>query len=184
MKKALKIIRNIIIVLYAIIAIFVTICLLSYNKYKVSEFGSYSLVIIDNNELSPDFEKGDLVIVDGNEKIEIGDKIFFYNTFEKDVPVTLAQVIEKEKITDTETTYILEGDKALSGEYVIGTSSEVTKIGTVGTILGILESKWGFILLVVLPALLALLYEVFEVIQEVKNSSNNKDKKGNEDKQD
>jgi len=35
MKKG---IRNVVIVLYAIIAIFVTICLLSYNDYNVTEF--------------------------------------------------------------------------------------------------------------------------------------------------
>ena len=42
-----KIIWNIFVVFYAVIAIFVTICLLSYNRYKVSEFGDNSLVIID-----------------------------------------------------------------------------------------------------------------------------------------
>ena len=43
-----KIIGNIIFIIYAIIAVFVTICLLSYNEFKVTEFGETSLVLIDN----------------------------------------------------------------------------------------------------------------------------------------
>ena len=35
-----RVIGNIIFVIYAIIAIFVTVCLLSFNQYKVSEFGN------------------------------------------------------------------------------------------------------------------------------------------------
>ena len=46
-----KLIRNIFIIVYAIIAILVTVCLLSYNEYKVSEFGSNSLLLINTNKL-------------------------------------------------------------------------------------------------------------------------------------
>ena len=33
-------------IIYVIIAIFVTICLLSYNRFKITEFGDKSLLII------------------------------------------------------------------------------------------------------------------------------------------
>ena len=59
-----KLIRNIFIIVYAIIAILVTVCLLSYNEYKVSEFGSNSLLLINTNKLSDEYKKGDLVIAD------------------------------------------------------------------------------------------------------------------------
>ena len=60
-----KIIYNTLIILYAIIAIVVTICLLSFNQYKVSEFDSTTLLIINTNNLKDKgFSKGDLVFVD------------------------------------------------------------------------------------------------------------------------
>lgn len=170
-----KIIRNTVIVLYAIIAITVTICLLSYNKYRITEFGDYSLIIIDNDELSPEFKKGDLVIVDGSKKPKVGDKIFFYNTHKKDISVSIAEIIEEEVFIEEETTYILEGEKVMSREYIIGKTDGVIKIGLLGTILGILESKWGFLILIVFPLLFAFLYEIAEIITELRNSKKQKD---------
>ena len=65
-----KVVLNILFIVYVIIAIFVTICLLSYNDFKVTELGDYSLVIIDDKELSPEYEKGDLVIVNKDKEIQ------------------------------------------------------------------------------------------------------------------
>ena len=175
-----KVIKNTIIVIYAAIAIFVTICLLSFNDYRVTVFGNESLVIIDNKKLEPEFSKGDLVIVGGSLKleVEIGEKVFFYNTYEKVISISVAEVIDKEVISSREVTYMLEGDRAISSEYIIGQTSETTRIPVVGTILGVLESQWGFLILVVLPALIALLYEIFEVVGEARKNSGNKGKNG------
>ena len=63
-----KIISNGLFIIYVAIAIFVTVCLLSYNEFKVTEFGDYSLVIISDEGLEPDFNKGDLVIVNKKSK--------------------------------------------------------------------------------------------------------------------
>ena len=165
-----KFIRNVLIIIYVIIAIIVTICLLSYNQYRISEFGDYSLIIIDSNKLEPDFEKGDLVIADGSSKINVGDKVLFYNTYSRKVSVSVAEIIDEEVISEDESTYTLEGDKPISAEYIIAPVEETTKISSLGTILGILESKWGFLILVVFPSLLAFLYEIWEVIIEVKDN--------------
>ena len=59
-----KILGNLIIILYVVVAIFTTICLLNFNEYKVSEFGDKTLVIVGK---------------DGYEKADKGDKIFFYD---------------------------------------------------------------------------------------------------------
>lgn len=167
-------IYNIVLIIYAIIAIFVTVCLLSFNKYKVTEFGDNSWILVTNDELGTDYNKGDLVIVNKNGNIEIGDKIFFYNTYSQEMDVTLAAVTNKEVITPAEITYTLEGDYQLSSQYVIGPASNAKAIGTVGSILNVLESRWGFLFLIVLPALLAFLYEIAVVISEVKDIKNEK----------
>ena len=41
-----KLILNILVIIYIVIAIFLTILLLSYNEFKVTEIGGKSLIII------------------------------------------------------------------------------------------------------------------------------------------
>lgn len=164
-----KFLVNLIVIAYAIFAIFLTVCLLSYNDFKVTEFGNYTLVIIDSNDIKGSFEKGSLVIVDTDEKPEVGEKAFFYNTSNKN-EIALAEVQDREQITEIETTYTFAGDKLVSSSHMIGSTEHATEIPVMGTILGIAASKWGYLFLVVLPTLLAFLYEIFKVVEEVKNN--------------
>ena len=146
-----KIIYNTLIILYALIAIIVTICLLSFNQYKVSEFDSTTVLIINTNNLKEKgFNKGDLVLVDTTQKQEPGEDIFFHATSELG-----------------ETTYVLE-NKEIPSDLAIGPTKNSTRIGKLGTILSILESKWGFLILIVFPSLLAFLYELWEFIANVR----------------
>lgn len=173
-----KIIYNILFTIYAIIAVFTTICLLSFNEYRITEIGKNALVIIDDNSLSPDYSKGDLVIVNKAEKdkTSVGDKVFFYSSHDRTVTVSLANVLKKEQITSTETTYTLDGNYDISSEYVIGPAKSSKIIKGVGSVLQVLESKWGFLLLIVLPSLIAFLYEIGVVISEVRGSKKSKSK--------
>ena len=136
---------NFIFIIYIIVAVFATICLLSYNSYKVTEFGNKSLVIISDNELLPELKKGDLVIVDKNELILTGHKAFFYQTYNRNIEISLGNVQKIEKVNSTETTYTFDGDKSVSSEYVLGPLEGSSVIPMAGTVLSILESKWGFL---------------------------------------
>lgn len=164
-----KILGNIIFGVYAIIAVLVTICLLSYNDYKVSEFGNNSIIIIDSNKLEPDFMEGDLVIVNKEDKIDIGDNIFFYNTYTRDIEITLGKVTEMEKVSEKETTYTINDSLKLSSEYVVGSAKTSDKYGKIGKILSVLESKWGFLFLIVFPSLIAFIYEIYIIAIEIKD---------------
>ena len=75
MKSIINFIKGVLISCWVVLAIFTTICLISYNDYKVSVFGDYSLFIVDNKELEPTFKKYDVVIsnppyIKTNEEIE------------------------------------------------------------------------------------------------------------------
>lgn len=175
-----RVIGNIIFVIYAIIAIFVTICLLSFNEYKVSEFGNISFILIDSNETEPDFNKGDLVIPNKDDVINVGDKVFFYNTYAETMEVTLGEITNAERIVGDEITYTINGDIQLSSEYVIGSAETAERIPVVGSILSVLESKWGFLFLIVFPSLIAFIYEIYVVVSEIRGK---KDEKSSEKKQ-
>lgn len=165
-----KIILNAIFTIYIVIAVFVTICLLSYNDFKVTEFGDYSLVMITDDSVEPDYNEGDLVITKKSNKIKLDEKVFFYNTFEKNIEVKFGKITDMEKVTSSETTYTLDGGHKISSQYVLGPASSATVIPKVGTVLSVLESRWGFLFIIVLPALIAFLYQITVVFTEVKNS--------------
>lgn len=166
-----RVIWNIVIIIYAIIAITTTICLLSFNEHRISEFGDYSLVIIDSRELEPKLAKGDLLITDKSYKATSGQEVIFYDTTSKDIKV--AKVLAVEEFTQ-DTIYTLEGNKIVSSTNVLGTIENAKQISKLGTVLGILESKWGFLVLIVLPSLIAFLYEIAELVSELRNGSNKK----------
>lgn len=172
MKKVLKVIGIIFASIYAVVAITLTVFLLNYNKYNITEINNKSLIIVRDEELKPDFQKGDLVIVnrDANRDIKVGDKIFFYDNYKEIISVNLATVLEKEKITNNETTFIVDGDYAVSSEYVIGTARTSKSYSKLGTILSVLESRFGFLFMIIFPILILFVYEIYVVIKELKDS--------------
>ena len=163
-----KRILNILFIIYAVIAIFVTVCLLSYNKFKVTEFGNNTFIIITDDELAPEFNKGDLVIANKKSLVTTGHKAFFYSIANRKIEIKLATVEGIEKVTNKENTYMLEGDRTISGEYLIGDAETAEVVPIVGGILNILESKLGFLFLIVLPSFLAFIYQLSIVIAQIK----------------
>ena len=147
-------------------------CLLSYNEYKVTEFGSKSLILVTDESLAPAFKKGDLVIVDKKSQIYNNRKAFFYEKGDLQIDIKLGTVEAIEKVTSTETTYTFEGNLKKSSQYVLGSAEGAEIIPTVGGILAILESKWGFLFIIVMPSLLAFIYQISVVVSEIKGSKN------------
>ena len=89
---------------------------------------------------------------------------------DRKVEVKLGTVDKLKSVTDSETTYTFEGDRDVSGEYVLGPSDTAEVIPVVGGILNVLESKWGFLFLIVLPSLIAFIYQISVVIENIKNN--------------
>lgn len=170
-------------VVYLLIAIGLTICLLNYNDYKITVLGDKSLLIVEDDALNPDYQKGDLVVVKKNinDDIKINDKVFFYNQYEGKVVVNLNTVTKTEKITDTETTYTMDNKYDVSSEYVIGKTETAKVYNNVGNILKVLQSKWGFLIIIILPISILFIYEIYEIIMEIKHPST-KGKKKNKTK--
>ena len=176
MKKILKFILGIVITIYVIVAVGLTFCLLNYNEYNLTVIGKNTFIIVKDDALEPDFKKGDLVVVERNEdaEIEAGDKIFFYNGKEHQVSVNLGDVVNNTKVTEKESTFTIEGNLKVSSRYIIGKAETSKVYSGLGSVLSVLESKWGFLFLIILPVLLMFIYLIYAVIVEVKNPKNGK----------
>ena len=162
-----RILVNLVVIIYVVVAITVTLCLLNYNEYNVTVFGNNSLILITDDSLSPDYVEGDLVIAKKEKLDEIkeGDKIFFYN--ENDIK--LGEVKQINKYEGISSTFILDGNHQIVEDEVIGSEESVKVYHNLGKILSILESKWGFLFLIIFPSVLAFLHEIFQVVVELGN---------------
>lgn len=166
MKKIGSVLLDIIIGIWLLVAIFVTVCLLSYNEFKVTTFGKTSLLIVDSDEMEPEFLEGDLLVVKRNSdnKINVGDRVFYYNSaMNSKVLIYQNKVESKIEDSKTEVTYVLDGEK-VSSEYVIGKVDTVKVHHKLGSILKIFTSKWGFMFLIIFPTLFAIIYEVIMIV--------------------
>ena len=160
-----KILLNLIIIIYVVIAILVTICLLTFNQYRISEFGNKSLIIINENDELYNYTKGDLLIVtkENLKSAKEGDLVFFYETR----GVKIAKIVEVKDFGQVAVNYIIDGNYQVVEDDIIGTSNSVKVIPKAGRVLQILESKWGFLFLIVFPSLLAFLREIYNLILEI-----------------
>lgn len=158
---------NLVVIVYVIIAIAVTLCLLNYNEYSVTEFGNVTLILITDDSLEPDYLEGDLVVAkkENLDKIEVGDKIFFYN----DKDIKLGEVKQVNKYEGVNSTFILDGNHQVIEDDVIGSQENTKTYSKIGKVLSILESKWGFLFLIIFPSVLAFLHEIFQVVVELGN---------------
>ena len=163
---------SVLIAIWIVVAIFTTVCLLSFNKYRVAEFGKYSIFTVDTDILEPDFSEGSLLITKktNHKHIEAGDNIFYYEADSSDSVVNIGTVTKKEEVTATEATLTMQNEQKISMQYVLGKEDAAIAIPVLGTILSIIESKWGYMFLVIFPTILIIVYEIFAVINEIKSS--------------
>lgn len=171
MKKVKKFLGTIFVILYAILAITITFLLLSYNKYGNTEVGGYTFVIVDNNDWAPQYNKGDLLLIENTntKNINPGDTVFLYKVISNQYQIQQAEVLLKDDTRGEENTQlILEGNYIANAQDIIGTTNNVKTYENLGTILGILESRYGFLFLIVIVTLIAFLYELYELIMEIR----------------
>lgn len=164
-----RIIGNIFVILVVVVIILMSVLLLSYNQFRVSQFGDTTLLIVDSKMMN--YKKGSLLAVKSVEasKVKEGDYIFYYDTASQPVKTVLVQIKGKDIGVDkNDVDFILPDDSRVNSLYMIGTPSSTKEYEHIGGILGLLESKWGNLFLVVIPAFLLFMYELFNVILEFK----------------
>ena len=198
-KKILKWLWGIIEGLIIVYVIFITTCILFRNKYGYTDFfDKYTFVTISENSqrFLPSHDAGDLLIIKNQQfSIDKGDVIYYYATINDEYVVRSGAVAD---VTGDEVSalYVLadEDKTSVSNTRVIG--KKVSVHPGKGTILEVLESRVGFLFLVLLPILLVFVYQVYQLVivakyetvededtSEDNNSSNVKEEKVVESKE-
>ena len=168
MKRA---IGAILFVVYSIIAITVTVLLLSYNDYNISEVGGYTVYVVKDDALEPEYEQGSILLIKStNDKhVKVGDEIFLYNVINSQEFEFVSATLEGKAQQGRQMAYTVSGGQVYSSDYFVGKADDTIVLSSpLGTILSILESKWGYLICIVIVSLLLFLQEVFDLAIELK----------------
>lgn len=166
MKKA---IGNILIAIYAIIAIIVTVLLLSYNDYKCSVIGGKTLYIA-NYDVENTYQKGDLLVIENSraEDIKVGDEIYLYKNLSNYEYEVVSIKVSDITNQGNRIVFVAEGNISYDGSYLIGKTNGTNIYHNLGTVLGILESRLGYLFCVVIVTMLLFLNEIYQLFIEIK----------------
>ena len=166
MKIIEDIFKKILIVLFFIFTITMTILLLNFNKYGVTQFDDTSLIIVKKSFASETYERGSLVVAESKllKDYKEGEEVFVYHLDgQGGADIVLGTV---GKVYPDQDALTFTNGGTYSSEFIIGTGEKVYP--NVGTILSILESKWGFLFIILIPNFFLFIYQLYSLIVEIK----------------
>lgn len=166
LKKILKWVWEFVEILIIIYVIFITSCILCRNKFGFTQFGDITFVTVsENNEkFFMNNKAGDLLIIKNQQMdLEVNDLIYYYVTVDEKYIVRTG-VVDSKSQDDYAALYILRDDEgsSIASNRVIGKYAK-TYQGK-GAILDVLESRVGFLFLVLLPILVVFIYQIYQLV--------------------
>ncbi len=181
MKKVLRFIWSIFELIIIAYVILITSFILCRNKYGYTQIGEYTfdnVSLIDERNIE-DTKKGDLLVVRDSNDIKVGDRIYYYAAYNEAFIVRSDYVVDIEN-DDYSSLYTIErnGEKVtIAHTRVLGKYANTYK--KLGSVLDLLESRVGFLFLVLLPIMIVFIYQVYEFVmilryEDVDKSERNK----------
>ncbi len=184
--KVVKVLWHILEVIIICYVVFITACILFRNGYGYTQFGPMTVVTVNDVNVN-DFENisnGSLLLIKDSSSFKVDDEVFYYDIRDQKYIVVSDRIVNIE-----DGKYIVDGvnennevvQVKLNNKKIIG--KNYVKIGILGYLVDLLESKIGFLLLVILPIFIVFLYELIQFVivfrtekNSVRNSENNNTK--------
>ena len=143
-----------------------TFLVLNYNEFNLTQFDDTTLVLVNDKITSDQYEKGDLVLAKKPKiaEVEKGMELFTYKIVDKtSIVVSFGKVGEVFREDDT---IALENGEIYKMDYVIGAATN--KYAKLGGYLSLIQSKIGFLFIVVTPLFFIFTSQIFQLIIEIK----------------
>ena len=156
-----KVVTRILICIYIVVAVFTTINLLTYNDQNISEFGGK--VFLKLKEDIKNYQKGSLLVVDKSDNYKANDNVFYCQLKKEKCIVSYGTVDTMMGEVPT------VNNQSIPEKLIIGKDENVRVIPVLGAIMNALESRIGFLCVIVLPILFGFLYELYMILRETKN---------------
>ena len=146
--------------------LFITSCILCRNKFGYTQFSDMTFITVNdsNAKFIQGSKTGDLLIVRGQQTgLDKGDLIYYYVTVDEKYVVRTG-VIESKTEDDYSALYVLNDEEktSVASNRVIG--KYVSTHPGKGSVLEVLESRFGFLFLVLLPILVVFIYQVYQLV--------------------
>ncbi len=163
--KVKNIIITVVCFIYFAFALLMTVLLLNFNDYGVTEFGETSIVILKEKVSFEGYNKGEVVLVEKTDLKDFneGDTIFTYKVEKKEAHIEIGKVGE---VYEAEKAIAFENGDTYSEEFIIGKPTKT--YAKIGSFLAFIESKWGFLFIILVPCFLLFIYQIFALIVEIK----------------
>lgn len=166
LKRILKWLWEFVEVLIIIYVIFITSCILCRNKFGYTQFSDMTFITVNdsNTKFIQGSKPGDLLIVRGQQTgLDKGDLIYYYITVDEKYVVRTG-VIGSKTEDDYSALYVLNDEEktSVASNRVIG--KYVSTHPGKGSVLEVLESRFGFLFLVLLPILIVFIYQVYQLV--------------------
>lgn len=177
MKKALKIIFNVIAWIVLILALLVTVLVFSSDRNSSGEanlFG-YIPLTVESDSMKPTFKSGDLIIVkevEDSSELEVGDVITFWTLIDGEKVKNTHRIVEVnddngalcfttkgDNNDDTDSYNVYVSD-------IIGKWTDA-KLSGFGKVMDFLRTKTGFFVCILIPVALFFIFELIKLIMTI-----------------
>ena len=176
MKKAIKIVMNVLAWVLLILALLITLVVFSSEKNNgVPNIMGYSPMTVESDSMKDTFKKGDLIIVkeiDDVGDLEEGDIITFWTIIDGQRAKNTHRIVKVNKNDDGSIAdFITRGDnnKGIDDDIPVSTGDVIgeytgRKIGGAGKVMDFLRTKRGFFICIIIPMALFFLFELYKFI--------------------
>ena len=161
-----KIIISIVLIVFFAFTITMTVLLLNFNKFGVTQFDETSLLIIKKSFSSETYKRGSLVFVESKNigDYKEGEEVFVYH-LDGHGGVNIQLGIVGQVFPDDDAITFTNGG-TYSSEFIMGSGTKIYP--NLGRFLSIIESKWGFLFIVLVPNFFLFVYQLYSLIVEIK----------------
>ena len=168
--KVFKIIKgvfiSIVLIAFFAFTITMTVLLLNFNKFGLTQFDDTTLLIVKKGFASEKYPKGSLVVVENKEvrNYQEGEEVFVYH-LDGHGGVNIQYGIVGQIHEDDDALTFSNGG-TYSSEFIMGVGEKVYP--NIGKYLSIIESKWGFLFIILVPNFFLFVYQLYSLIVEIK----------------
>lgn len=175
MKKALKIVFDVVAWVILIFALLVTILVFTADKNNgVSNLFGYVPMTVESDSMKPTFKKNDMIIakeVDDVKSLKKGDVISFWMIEESSgTKIKNTHRIVSVNIIGNTASFVTKGDNnSINDKKTVGSADVIgkwtgTKISGFGKVMDFLRTKTGFFVCILIPMILFFLFELYKLI--------------------
>ena len=176
MKKALRVIMDVLAWVLLIGAFLVTLMVFSSTKNNgVATLMGYMPMSVQSDSMSPTFKQGDLIIVkkiDDLYDLKDQDVITFYTIVDGKRIINTHRIIEINE-TDNNRSFITRGDNNPIDDALPVYASDIigrwtgAKFGKLGSAMDFLRTKKGFFICIIIPIALFFFFELYKFIAAI-----------------